>query len=490
MRVPFIHSTAAGLSITGTEVVWVSGTRRGSRLRRLEETHEAVENGDVRAALARLVERVRPSDPYVATHLDPVHIRHVIVQGPALDDETGFEAWLEDEAVRRLPPGASPNDFAVRVQVLEQTEESTRCLLALVRREAVEQQRALLEAVGLEALGMGSSDMAFSAALWFNPAFAEGQSAVLLLRPADAVLMPYQDGLLQSMIPLASGTAMTDALSLVEEVAMHMTPAPDRLFVVGTEAAAFIAQAREVRLFECPLHEEIVDPAFFVDASTTSAGYAPAAALALQQLFSAREALNFLEPAEVSPRLQEIEKAEAVRALLMLGSILGALYLLVTFVTVYLGGKQAAAEATLDTLAGEAAQIEETRRTVTRLEQDIAQAERLMVERTHVAGTLERIGQGVPDGLWLEALALQADASAEAHLTLTGVAYQEGDVAHYLDYLERTPFATRVRLLYAEAVGTLALYRQAKVQDRPVTRFELQLALAPFPTYKERPPQR
>ena len=489
MRLPFIHSRAAGLSITDTEVVWVSGMRRGTRLRQLEGMHEAVENGDVQAALARLVERVRPSDPYVATHLDPVHIRHMIIQGPVLDDNASFDTWLEDEAVRRLPPGASPDDFAIRVQVLEQTDESTRCLLALVRREAVEQRRAQLEVVGLEAIGMGSIDTAFSAALWLNPAFAEGQSAVLLLRPPDAVLMHYQDGLLQSMVSLPSRMEM-DVLSLVEEVAMHMTPAPDRLFVVGTEAAAFIIQAHDVRLFECPLHEEIVDPAFFVDASTTSASYVPASALALQQLFSAREAINFLEPEEVSPKLQEIEKDEAMRATLMLGSILAALYLLVTFLTVYLGGMQAAAEATLDTLAGQVAQIEAVRQTVTRLERDIAQAERLVVERTHVAGTLEGIGKGIPDGLWLEALALQADASAEAHLTLSGVAYQEGDVARYLDYLERTPFTTRVRLLYAEAVQALALYRQAKVQDRPLTRFEIQLALAPFPTYEERSPQR
>lgn len=489
MRVPFIHSTAAGLAITDTEVVWVSGTRRGSRLRQLEGTHEAVEDGDVRAALARLVERVRPPDPYVATHLDPVHIRHVIVQGPALDDEAGFDAWLEDEAVRRLPPGASPDNFAVRVQVLEQAEDSTRCLLALVRREAVEQQRALLEAVGLLPLGMGSIDVACSAALWLNPEFAEGQSAVLLLRPDEGVLLHYQDGLLQAIVSLSCGSATTDALSLVEEVATHMTPTPDGLFVMGTEAAEFIAQARDAGLFECPLHEGIVGPTLYGKESSMSASYAPATALALQQLFSAREALNFLEPEAVSEQLQEIEKHEAMRTVLMLGSVLGVLYLLVTLLAVYLGEEQAAAEAALDKLAGQVAQVEEVHQAVTRLERDVAQAERLVVERTRIAGVMEGIGRGVPDSLWLEALALEADALDGAHLTLTGVAYQEGDVARYLEYLERTSFATSVRLLYAEAVRARALYRQVKVRNRPLTRFEIQLALATFPTYEERLPQ-
>ena len=486
MKLPFIHSTIAGLAITDTEVVWVSGMRRGSRLRRLEGTHEAVENGDVQAALARLVERVRPRAPYVATHLDPVHVRYVIVQGPALDDEAGFATWLENEAARQLPPGASPDDFAIRIQVLEEADGATRCLLALTRREAVEQRRALLETVDLQPLGIGGLDVTCSAALWLNPQFAEGRSAVLRPGRDDAVLIHYRDGVLRSIASLTFGTATTAAL--LEEVATHMTPAPDRLFVIGAEAAACIAQMRTVHLLACPLHEDIVDPRPYGGASPMAAGYTPAAALALEHLFSARGALNFLEPEAVSEQLQEIEKQGAMQATLILGSVLGALYLLVAFLAAYLGGKQAAAEATLDTLAGQVMQVEESRQAVTRLERDVAQAKRLVIERTRVAGVLEGVGRGTPDGLWLEVLALEAGALEPPHLTLRGMAYREGDVASYLNYLERRPFAKSVQLLYAEAIRARALYRQVNVQNRSLTRFEIQLALPSRPIHEEMTP--
>ena len=91
---------------------------------------------------------------------------------------------------------------------------------------------------------------------------------------------------------------------------------------------------------------------------------------------------------------------------------------------------------------------------------------------------MERVGRAVPDGVWLEALTLETDAQKALRLTLEGGAYQEEDIALYLERLEQAPFSTTVQLLYAEAIQGRSRYRQAAAADRPFTRFEVQLGVA------------
>jgi len=474
MRLPFVHSTTSGLYITDTGVVWVSGTRLGSRWRRVEQAYEAVEDGDLEAALVRLVEHLAPSIQYVISHLDPLHVRHVMVQGPALDDADSFEAWLEAEAQRHLPPRATLSNFAIRVQVLEQAEAYTRCLLVLASREAVEARVALLEAAGLRPLGIRSIDVASGEALRLHGAFAEGRSALLFLRPEDATLLHYREGVLQSLETLPFGVGGMDVLSLLQAVSAYLAPMPDRLFVMGTTSAEVIAQAREADLFECAMLEGTLDLSPYMKAPPLGSDHIPAAALVLPGHVAASEAINFLEPDAASERLQALEKREAMRALLLLGGFVALVYLLQALATVYLGGKQAAAEVALSQLADHVARIEQVHEAVQRLERDVAQAEQLVHERTHVAGILTGMGAGAPEGLWLETVDLEA-ATDRARLTLLGMAYREGNVARYLERLEQAPFATNVRLLYAEAVRAATLYKHAGVQDRPLTRFEIQL---------------
>ena len=203
----------------------------------------------------------------------------------------------------------------------------------------------------------------------------------------------------------------------------------------------------------------------------------PAAALALQELFSVPEAVNFLEPDVVEARLQEIEKREATRAILALGSVVGVFFLLVTLVTVYLNGKNATTEAELAVLSDKVARIEQAHASVKQLAQDIAQAERLVVERTNVARILEGVGRVISNGLWLETTKLEEITPGAFQLTLTGVAFGKSDIAAYLDSLEQAPFARNVRLLFSQSVRAAALYKHTTLQDRALTRFEIQLDL-------------
>ena len=144
MTIPLVHTTAAGLYLSEAQAVWVAGVRLGRRVRRFTYVCEPIEEGDVRGALSRLAERVRPGRTPVLAHLGSLHLRHAVLQGPAFDEATSFEAWLAAETRRALPPRARPAGFTTRIQVTEQTEEYTRCLLAFASRQAIEQRAALL----------------------------------------------------------------------------------------------------------------------------------------------------------------------------------------------------------------------------------------------------------------------------------------------------------------------------------------------------------
>ena len=457
-------------------MVWASGTRLGRRLRWLESTSEAITDGDLAGALRRLKERVKPAQPHVVVHLDPLHIRHALLQGPAFDDTVSFDAWLRAEASRQLPPRAGLEDFIIRIQRLEEAEEYSRCLLALVSRKAVEQRVALLEEAGLRPIRMSSLDVAVGEALGLAPAFAERASAVLIVRVDDAVLLQYQEGLLQSLVTLPYGAETADATAFLHEVSAHLSPLPERIYVAGMQVQSLIDRAQEARLLEGLVQAATLE--MVPDAQALlSPEDLPAAALALQELFPAPDAFNFLEPDVVEGRLQEAEKHEAVRTVLALGSVVGLLFLIITLLTVYLTGKKAETEGELATLADQVERIEQAHASVAQLSRDIARAERLVVERTNVARVLEGIGRVAQAGLWLDAVTLEEVVSGTPQLTLAGTAFSKGDIAAYLDSLEQAPFARNVRLRYSESVRASSLYKQATVQDRPLTQFEIQLDL-------------
>ena len=483
MRVPFLHTSAAALHLTDTHVVWASGTRLGHRLRQLHTESEPVVDGDMGMALQRLIKKVKPAQPHVVTHLNAQHVRYAILQGPAFDDAALFEAWLRAETVRRLPPRVDQEDFVVRYQFIEETDDYTRCLLALTSRKAVEERIALLEGVGLRPVRLGSLDIAFGEALMLDPVFIEHQGAVLVVHSGEAFLLMYEAGLLQTLASIPLSVKATDHALLLQDVATHLTPRPDRFLVMGNDAPRLIELAREARLIEGVIQEGTLD--FLSQAKSLSAHHRPAAMLALQHLYATPETLNFLEPARVGAQVQEMEKHEATRAILLLGSVLGVLLLILILITAYLSSKKADSEAELLMLADQVARIEQANESVRQLEHDMVQAERLVVERTTVARVLEGIGHVAEAELWLETLMMETDPSGVLHVNLMGAGLNERIVAAYLDRLEQMPFAVNVRLLVSERISMAKMYRHGKGLSRTVTRFEIQLERRPGPTRPE-----
>lgn len=467
--------------LTGTQVCWVQVRRLGGRLDRLQYAAEDVCNGDLRGALQRLVARIAPRDPYVVANLDALHVRAVVIQGPPFDDEEAQAAWVQGQAGRQLPPGTRLEDFVVRFRPTIATDERTVGLMLLARREAVEARAALVQEVGLVPVGIGCADTAVGDMLAFDAPFLEGRSAVLVVRAMEAVLLGYREGLLDSVVTL--GWGRDHAAALVEEVRVQLAGwaagseagAPARLYVVGVAGEGVAEQARAARIAGGTVLEVGTFKGYRNRDLPLPPSHLPAAALAVSHLFPGLQPLSLMEGVKQQAWQSEVEKQAATRSVLGMGAVLAACLLLLVLLATWLDLRQSRTSEALLQLADRITEVEQARAALQQLEADVAQAERLVTERTNVAGLMAWIGRATPETLWFDALHLTTPPSGAARLTLYGAAFDEAPVAALLDSLEQAAFLENVRLVYAEQVPAQALYKQATVPQRTLARFEISL---------------
>lgn len=485
MRLPFIDRIAVGLHLTETSIVWAELHSRAGRIVRLHSASEAIGEGEGAAvALARLVERLDPGVRAVVTHLDPLHVRHVRLRGPAFDDEETRSAWVRAQVQQELPAGTGLNDFVIREGRREMGEDHTACLVALARVAAVEARCALLQEAGVQPVAVGSVDAVAGHVLAFDASFAEGHSAVLISRAGEAVLAGYVEGRLQAVLPLTGGAGEPDVLGR-EVVALlfgsedsGMPGRPDRLFVLGEQQETVASWLQKQVPDGLPVLAGPVTIGARERISVPASHLLPAA-LAMRQLFPALEGVDFLDGTAMASWRQEVEKRDALRCLLIAGGLAAFLLVVVTAASAWIGWRQAQASEALAQMAGQVAEVEAARVDLARLEQDVEQAERLVLERTNRAGLLELVGRTAPEQLWLESINVSTPERGDLRVMLSGVAFDERHVAAYLKRLEKGAAAHRVRLVYSESVPARTLYRQLDVRERVLTRFEVALQVGP-----------
>lgn len=478
MRVPFLHPAVQALGFGERCLTWVAATRGRRCLKALDVTHQAIEDGDVAAALTRLMARVRPPHPYVVTHLQAPYLWHVVLVAPFFDDAETFEAWQAAEAARRLPPNARPEDFIRRTVVLEEGEEQIRCLLVLASRHAAEQRLALLAGAGLEPLGLGSTTAALGGTLALNEHGARW-AGLLEVRADGSTLITVGEGVLVELTELPYGLATTEAAVLLDETCALLPAGTAPLFVAGEGAGQLLEAARRAPPAGSSVQALGWEAGLIGPAEPVDVADAPTVALALQALFSGLGDVSFLDSETAHAGVQAVERREALRAILALAGAFGLLLVVLSVLHAQLADRRAAASAVLDTLSGELEEMEAARAGIARLEREIRQAERLVVERTDVAGLLGGLGRAVPEALWLDALTIEEAEPGRAQLTLTGATLSEQALARYLERLEQTTPGGDVRLLLSESVTASALYRSAPAADLRLVRFEITVVLLP-----------
>lgn len=472
MNAPFLSRTVAGLYVTDEAVYRVALTCFRGRIVRVQCATEAVAEGDAGAALVRLGH----CPAAVASHLPPLSLRHAVVRAPAFDEAGAQRAWAEAHATSLQPPDALAGDYAQALAPVETGDDHTTCLLAVARRAAVEQRTAWFAEQGVPLVRLGSVDAEVGQALAFHPAFAEGDVAVLVLRRSDASVLSYRNGALQSLAPLDVGHGDPDALA--GALAPFLAPpeaggtGPARLFVAGEGAERVVAC-----LSGCLAVPVLVGEVLLGRVPLPATHLLPAA-LAMPLAFPALAVCDFMHGGAVERWRQATEKADACRVAAGAGVWVLACLLATLLAARVLEYRLAAADAALAGVAGRAAAAGQAREALAALEREVAATERLAAARTEVAVVLAAVGRALPEGLWLESVRLTPRPEAPVHLSLVGMARDEGVLAEALGRLERLPALQGVRLVAAERARAAVHYREVPVHDRVFLRFEVTTNLA------------
>ncbi len=482
LKVPFATRTLLGITIGDDEVICTELVCFGTTLTHARIQREFIDDHDVEGALKRLADTVKPTHAYVAGALDPQHVRYQLAEGPVFDEWSSFAAWLEAEASHLLPLGARLDDFETRYRILEATEIGTWCLIALVHREAAHARHTLLVEAGFAPVLLGCLDAEAAALLAVE---AESPQVITLsVHPTHAALGVSQQGSLKKLIALASGTDDLEALCAEVQsylLSLDSIPTSAPVVVAGHQAAAVVQCLRRNAGKTFPIRESTLSLAVSDASLTVPPDALPSAALALGLLHGTDPSLNFLPPSETQARKQHLERADAMRLLVMVGGMLFLCVLFLFGTGNYIASKKAASDAALRTVSGQIAEIEAAQENLAQWKRDVAQAERLVVERTHAAAVLTVVGRVAPEGVWLSGITLEnTDNAPGTHrLTLQGAAVDEPSMATYLDRLEQASFIRNVRLLYSERIAANRLLMQAAQGSRPVIRFEMQFDALP-----------
>ncbi len=141
----------------------------------------------------------------------------------------------------------------------------------------------------------------------------------------------------------------------------------------------------------------------------------------------------------------------------------------------WVASRKARTAAALAAMAGRVSAIEAARTELARLEADVKQAERLVLERTNLASVLETVGQEAPETLWLEQVRAAPGPDAALQVTISGAALDATAVATYLDRLERVRALREVRLSSSQTVRAAARYHDLLAADHDLSAFSITL---------------
>lgn len=462
MKLPFLQHCGIGIYVTARAVRWIELARVRERvwIRRYAREPVREEQDGERRALARLIRRVQPAEPFVATHLPPAYVREYSVDVPHFDDEAARRAWIEQDAAERLPAAVRAEDFVIRYrrlhggQVRLEAEEGAtpqerrgglpaygrserrrpRYWVAMARRHVVEARVEMLRDLGLTPVYVGTLTPLLGYAFGFAAAFDRGRSAALLLHADGGRVGLFSGG---RMVDLQHVSGPANRSATREEVRHHLAtwkaeaegrsgasiesdPLP--LYVMGEGADAALAACRtdDAEWGQRPVRsiEFLTAGAGEIDGEEAGedepgAADGPALGLAAGMIYGTED-LNLIDPEEVRAARYDRDKRDALRV--MLGAGLGVLVLLIGAVatTFWLRHQIAEAEAALARAEDRIARVEAAEAALGQLRVDLGQAHRLAQRRTRAAAVLAHVSGHVPQDLWMQTVRVEADERASA----------------------------------------------------------------------------
>lgn len=459
MAIPYLQRVGIGVHVGEREVRWVELTRTFGRLRLRRYETEPVVGTEREAALARLVERLKPAHRYVVSHVGPDHVRVHFVDAPGFDDPEDLQAWLVAQSVKVLPGGVAPEAFVVRTAVTQyDEEEKARGLIVAAQRAAVEERAAVLERAGLVPLRLATGVVEVASSLAFEEGFDDPERTIIYSGDETAVALRMKEGLLHDaeVLPAADPDVVISELEALGNFARSDAEA---VWMTGGSGVVPAGGGRAVT----PLHGAL-------RGRTLPSEAAYAAALAAEAVYPGLGYVDLLDPDAAGVAGEQREKGEAQGALVSMGVLILVLLLAATLATVFLGREVAHTEAQVAARAEVLEALQEARARRDRLERDVGTARDLVGQRTAVARVLEDVGRSVPEGVWLTRLSVVTPTEGPAELAVQGLALDNEAVAAYLASLERLAVLGPVEMTYSERVSVEEA-RRRYAQEWPLVAF-------------------
>ena len=473
MHLPLIHRHILGVVPISEGVSWVCLTVVFQRVVRATWGTLPCTDADRLSAVAALMQEHGWQHAEVVVGLDPMYVRHRIVETPAADSEEAFDAWIRDEVVAMLPVGADVAAFLWRCRVVQYDDEGLRCMVGIARKDRVEMEVARMREAGLVpiALSGGVSDLEGVWAGWFTE---ERYGYAAACDGDDVLCFAYDEGTLTRFIRLAGAgsteSARWDAvLSTLAE--WHSVAEPGRL-VPAMEGIKIPATDLEA------MHVSTKPWVWTLAGTALPASQVSAGAVAWGHV-QGGDAMNFLDATDVKAHVQAVEKPQALRVILASGGVVAVLLALVLVLQLWVTQRVTESEEALMTMAHQIEVLNGHRETVQGLEGTLREAGQFMDARTEAAVLLATIGKSLPPGVWLDACDVARDKQQRWQIELKGAAIEEQGVAEWLGRLERLPDVENVELVVSEKTQARRRYKKDRLRDVDVTRFHIVVHFPP-----------
>jgi len=479
MKLPFIQHAGAGIHFTKKSIRWIELSRVRHKLSIKQSAVQAIENGDTKTALCKLIEKIRPSFPYVTANLDPPDVHQTVIEVPFQDDEDALFEWLAHAPKKLIPDDANLEDFAISHYLFGDPEEVQRCLFVLAGNEAVEARINLLHSAGLHPVILTSGDLEAGYGMMFNQSFITADALLIKSFENRGCLLEYQKGLLADF-QIFDETS--DAKELVEEAQSMLASRSGfqdgdsgiQMFLSTDQAVShsWIGGSSAVKIREvCPLSH------LTFKNETLSGEQTVACGMAVKQLYPGLDSINLLNSFTAKYALESIEKKDALITTAAAGGVLLLIFMILAVSGWIVENRKQQLDEQVAAMQDKITSVENARQQVSELRSAIVQVRNLVDGRRSIVGHIEAVGRALPAGVWFDDLRLQAESGSgkPIKLTVRGYALRERHISVLLENLERQKEIQEIRLAFSEQVDTNDIFEQENYREKSLIRYEIQI---------------
>ncbi len=411
------------------------------------------------------------------------HMRLAVREAPVLEDLDLLEEWAESEAEQILPPGAAIEHFNIENHIIYADEDQVRCAICVTPLSWVKMIEDVAEKLGVNLVSLGCPDLDLIYALSYQPGFQEGTKVVISRWAEHASILLSKDGIVSDMstIEFEGPDLQANLFRIGQDLQEKLDGAggnqlwasPDEIWVSGDEAEEIAAALTGADISSAPIrpvHIKLGDKVIEEGGALSLGSFSQA----LKAGYAFLGGLNLVDAEKEKKGRQDIDKADALKSILMLGAFIALLLVGLTGSDGYLASKLEESQEQLVDLKVQDAEVRQIEKDLDILKEQVSQAEAVVRERTATAGLMQILSDRMPATAWLENMAVTRSEGNQWKARVEGYSMNERSIGQFLSGLELHQHIKSVGLDYTETVRADRIY--VEVSDPlPVTKFGLDI---------------